>query len=178
MSSPTSSAMLARTSSPSSPPSRRRRLLAACMAGIALASGAPASALARDAMGAVRTEVAAPHLGRCAAPGAQAFARTELFFGLSKPGGGVVTEEEFKGFVDLYVTPRFPDGLTLLSGVGQFRDASGTTIVEGSKLLILLYPARGSGDANRAIEQIRSDYKTRFEQQSVLRADDLSCVSF
>ena len=44
--------------------------------------------------------------------------------------------------------------------------------------MILLYPARGSGDANRAIERIRVDYKTLFEQQSVLRADDASCVSF
>lgn len=108
--------------------------------------------------------------------GAEAFARTELFFGLSRPGG-VVPEQDFKGFVDAYVTPRFPEGLTLISGVGQFRDASGTTIVEGSKLLILLYPRRDR-DADRRIEQIRSDYKRAFQQQSVLRSDDASCVSF
>ena len=108
--------------------------------------------------------------------GAEAFARTELFFGLSRPGG-VVPEQDFKGFVDAYVTPRFPEGLTLISGVGQFRDASGTTIVEGSKLLILLYPRRDR-DADRKIEQIRSDYKRAFQQQSVLRSDDASCVSF
>jgi Protein of unknown function (DUF3574) len=107
---------------------------------------------------------------------AEVFARTELFFGLSRPGG-VVTEGEFKAFVDAYVTPRFPDGLTLLSGVGQFRDAGGTIVVEGSKLLILLYPRRDR-EADRKIEQIRRDYKRAFQQQSVLRADDLSCVSF
>jgi hypothetical protein len=107
---------------------------------------------------------------------AEAFARTELFFGLSRPGG-VVTEAEFKAFVDIYVTPRFPDGLTLLTGIGQFRDAGGTILVEGSKLLILLYPRRDR-DADAKIEQIRSDYKRAFQQQSVLRADDASCVSF
>ena len=114
---------------------------------------------------------------RCRADlGADTFARTELFFGLSRPGG-VVTEEDFKAFVDLSVTPRFPDGLTVLSGIGQFRDASGAIVKEGSKLLVLLYP-RQDREAHRKIEQIRNDYKHQFQQQSVLRSDDLTCVSF
>jgi hypothetical protein len=104
------------------------------------------------------------------------FARTELFFGLSKSNGSVVTEEEFQQFVNQEVTPRFPDGLTLLSGQGQFRDSNGTIIKEGSKLLILLYPY--SSDSNNAIEEIRTAYKTAFQQQSVLRTDEQSCVSF
>jgi hypothetical protein len=108
--------------------------------------------------------------------GAESFFRTELFFGLSRPGG-VVSEAEFKAFVDTRVTPRFPDGLTLISGIGQFRGANQTIIVEGSKQLILLYP-RQDAEANRKIEQIRSDYKQTFQQQSVLRADEASCVSF
>ncbi len=104
------------------------------------------------------------------------FARTELFFGLSRPGA-VITEAEFKNFVDAFVTPSFPDGLTLLSGAGQFRGASGTTISEGAKLLILLYPRRDR-DANDKIDKIRDEYKKMFQQESVLRSDDLSCVSF
>ena len=108
--------------------------------------------------------------------GAESFVRTELFFGLSRPGG-VVSEAEFKAFVDARVTPRFPDGLTLLTGVGQFREASQAIIVEGSKLLVLLYP-RKDAEANRKIEQIRGEYKQTFQQQSVLRADEASCVSF
>jgi Protein of unknown function (DUF3574) len=114
---------------------------------------------------------------RCRAGfGAQSFFRTELFFGLSRPGG-VVSEADFKAFVDARITPRFPDGLTLISGIGQFREASQAITVEGSKLLILLYP-RQDAEANRKIEQIRTDYKQMFQQQSVLRADESSCVSF
>jgi len=45
-----------------------------------------------------------------------AFARTELFFGSAKPDGSAVTEEEFSTFLDQVITPRFPDGLTLLTG--------------------------------------------------------------
>jgi hypothetical protein len=32
--------------------------------------------------------------------------------------------------------------------------------------------------ANAKIEAIRSDYKRQFQQESVLRADAVSCVSF
>lgn len=106
----------------------------------------------------------------------ETFSRTELFFSLSRPGG-LVTEPEFQIFVDRFVTPRFPDGLTLLTGTGQFRNGNGVTVSAGSRILILLYPKRDS-DANGKIEQIRTDYKGQFQQQSVLRADDIYCVSF
>ena len=121
------------------------------------------------------TEAARRQEARC--PGeAGAFVRTELFFGLSRPGS-VITEEDFKAFVDARVTPRFPDGLTVLTGSGQFRSANGTIVVEGSKLLILLVPRR-DGEADRKIEAIRRDYQHQFQQESVLRADAATCVSF
>src|SRR5215210_4657517 len=65
---------------------------------------------------------------------------TRLFFGTSKPDGTVVTDEQFKAFIDVHVTPRFPDGLTLLTGYGQFRNSSGAIAKETSLLLILFYP--------------------------------------
>jgi len=85
-------------------------------------------------------------------------------------------EPEFQNFIDTEVTPRFPDGLTVLSGIGQFRDSAGTIIQEGSKLLILLYPFNKK--SNLAVEEIRTEYKEDFQQQSVLRVDEQSCVSF
>ncbi len=108
--------------------------------------------------------------------GADAFTRIELFFGLSRPGG-LITEEDFKTFVDARVTPRFPDGLTLISASGQFRNASGMIISEGAKLLILLVPQRDA-QADEKVETIRSDYRNQFQQESVLRADAATCVSF
>ncbi|NJR48715.1 MAG: DUF3574 domain-containing protein [Leptolyngbyaceae cyanobacterium CSU_1_3] len=104
------------------------------------------------------------------------FARTELFFGLSKPNNGQVTNEEFQKFVDRVVTPLFPDGLTLITARGQFRNSSGEVIVERSRLLILLYPF--SADSSDRVEQVRQAYKTAFQQESVLRVDEQSCVSF
>lgn len=109
-------------------------------------------------------------------PSSKLFARTELFFGLSKPDGTEVQNAEFQQFLNREVTPRFPDGFTVLSGQGQFKDASGAILKERSKLLILLNPIAASN--NQKIEEIRKAYIKAFQQQSVLRADELSCASF
>ncbi len=107
----------------------------------------------------------------------EVWARTELFFGTSKPDGTVVSDGDFKQFLDAEITPRFPDGLTLLTGFGQFRNSDGVIIQEQSKLLILLYPLDDAGASDR-IEQIRDTYESAFQQQSVLRVDSRAGVSF
>jgi Protein of unknown function (DUF3574) len=105
------------------------------------------------------------------APG-EPYKRTELYFGGSRPDGTVITPAEFELFLDKEVTPAFPDGLTWLEAHGQWMGGK-----EESYLLILLYPF-SDRSANRDIEEIRTDYKRQFEQQSVLRADSTDRVSF
>ena len=138
----------------------RRGLLKATLA---VASIAPVSAVAADT---ARHRPAAQEI----------WARTELYFGSSKPGGEV-TESEFTEFVDRFITPRFPDGLTLLTGYGQFLGSNGILIKERSKVLILFYPFQLK-NANRLIEEIRTKYKDKFEQESVLRVDSYTAISF
>lgn len=117
----------------------------------------------------------APH-AECHARGGKAVARTELFFGLARPDGSTVSAAEFQQFIDREVTPRFPQGLTLLTGNGQFRATNGATVRESAKVLILLYPR---DDAHsRHIEAIRAAYVQAFEQESVLRVESGSCASF
>jgi Protein of unknown function (DUF3574) len=104
------------------------------------------------------------------------FMRTELVFGMSRANGPDITEAEFQSFVDDQVTPRFPDGLTVLSGNGQFRDSRGTIVQEKSKLLILLYPFTRA--SSKKVDEIRAEYQGMFQQQSVLRVDEEQWVSF
>jgi hypothetical protein len=103
--------------------------------------------------------------------------RTELYFGSLKPDGSVVSEKKFQRFIDDEVTPRFPDGLTVLTGNGQFRNSAGIILKERSMVLILLYPL-DVADASQKIEQIRAAYKIAFQQESVLRVDSQATVSF
>lgn len=103
------------------------------------------------------------------------FLRTELYFGMNKPDGEI-SEEEFKEFLDKIITPELPDGLTVLSGIGQFKDSQDRIVQEKSKVIILLYPKKIRKEANLKIERIRESYKKRFQQESVLRVDTASLV--
>ncbi|NOK60006.1 MAG: DUF3574 domain-containing protein [Chloroflexi bacterium AL-W] len=105
------------------------------------------------------------------------WAKTELYFGTLRPDGSEIPKEEFDQFLDEVITPRFPDGLTLLTGEGQFRNSQGIIIQEQSYLLILLYP-REDRMASPEIEEIRDLYEETFQQESVLRVDSFARVSF
>src|SRR5215203_4392269 len=60
------------------------------------------------------------------------FLRTELYFGTAKADSSTITEDEWKIFLADVVTPRFPDGFTVLTGYGQFRDSGGKIVRENS----------------------------------------------
>lgn len=107
----------------------------------------------------------------------EVWSRTELYFGSEKPDGSEVTQREFRKFVDEQVTPYFPDGLTVLTGYGQFRNAAGVIVKEQARVLILFYPLK-TKNANKNIQTIRDAYKCYFQQESVLRVDSLALISF
>ncbi len=95
--------------------------------------------------------------------------RTELYFGRVSP-------VDWDGFLAEVVTPRFPDGLTWYDTHGQWQNPSGIVTREDSCVLILLHAPTPEKD--RSVQEIRAEYKTRFRQQSVLRADQAVTASF
>jgi Protein of unknown function (DUF3574) len=103
---------------------------------------------------------------------ASPFIRTELYFGRNKPDGAEVSRKDFDEFLSGFVTERFPEGLTVLTGRGQFLDSDGEVERERSVVLILLYPVSARNEKSVKIDEIRDEYKKRFLQQSVLRVDD------
>ena len=108
---------------------------------------------------------------------ADKFYRTELYFGTDKPGGGKVTAEDWDKFLEAEVTPRFPDGFTVLEGYGQFKDSAGKIVREASIILVLFYPKKTREAVNLKIEELRANYKKQFNQESVLRLDYLKSVN-
>jgi hypothetical protein len=111
-----------------------------------------------------------------ACPADRIMNRVELVFGTAKASGGIVSDDDWNGFLESEVTPRFPDGLTVLRALGQWRNATGKIEKEASRILVILH--RPAENADRRIESIRAIFKTRFEQESVMRIDAASCVSF
>jgi hypothetical protein len=96
--------------------------------------------------------------------------RTELFFGLNKEHGGIISDGEWKQFVDEMITPRFPDGFTVIDGAGQYLDTAHQLTCEHSRIVIILHD--DSALSTSAIEQLRRVYKSRYDQESVLRVDE------
>ena len=105
------------------------------------------------------------------------FRRTELYFGRSKRDGSIVTDEEWTKFLNDVVTPRFPDGFTVLDGTGQYRDKTGTIVKEPSKVLIFLYSRKTRKISSARIDEIRAAYVKLFSQESVLRLDFRTSVN-
>ena len=108
--------------------------------------------------------------------GSDRYAEYQLFLGRSTGDGGEVSEEQWAAFLAETVTPRFPDGLTVLDAAGQWRDSAGAIQRERSKLLWILAPP--GDEARRLIDEISGEYKRRFQQESVLRILGSACASF
>jgi hypothetical protein len=112
-----------------------------------------------------------------ACPAGQDYVRTaQLFFGRNVGDEPKVTEADFRRFVDEELTPRFPDGLTVLDGGGQWRGDANRMVREASKVVLIVLPK--GRDAAPKIEAVRSAYKSRFHQDSVMLMTQASCVSF
>lgn len=140
------------------------RALGALVLSFALAGCATAPALAPDAPGP-------------ACPTGQEARRTaQLFFGRDVAERATVSEADFRKFVDEELTPRFPDGLTILDGGGQWRGDENLLIREAAKVVLIVLP-KGHGVPGR-IEAVRNAYKARFRQDSVLLITQAACVSF
>ena len=91
-----------------------------------------------------------------------------LFCGRMIPGGGAVSDDEWNVFVRDVVTPRFPQGFTVGSAHGQWRDrATGETVREPVMIIEILHPL--SPEIDRKIEEIADEYRRRFHQDAVLR---------
>ncbi|NOT39428.1 MAG: DUF3574 domain-containing protein [Alphaproteobacteria bacterium] len=114
--------------------------------------------------------VAAPACGL-----GQAMVETQLYFGMSKPSGALVSEREWQAFVAAEIAPKFPEGFSVLDGAGFWRDAkTQKTISEKSKVVVRMH----DDNADAAIGEIVAAYKTQFQQDAVMRVDRPVCAQF
>ena len=109
------------------------------------------------------------------APGRAMF-RTELIFGLSREDGEAISEKQWQQFVDDAVAVWFPNGFTIIDGVGRWRNLSGKIVDERSKILLILH--EGDEKTMRKLDEVRSLYGQRFGQQAVIRESTRVWVAF
>lgn len=97
------------------------------------------------------------------------FVETDLYFGRSIPDGNQVTEAEWESFVQSQIGQAFPNGFTVMTARGAWKDTKGVTIYEPSMLVRVIYKTNQQLD--RRIDSVRSAYQRLFRQESVMRVD-------
>jgi hypothetical protein len=97
--------------------------------------------------------------------------QTNLYFGLTDEDGTTISEEAWRTFVFEEVTPRFPDGLTVIDAYGQSNPPASVAAMEGryTKILILVHPDTDA--AAKAVAEVKAAFMIRFERDSVFHTD-------
>jgi len=118
-------------------------------------------------------------LGACAQPPAactppmKPALHVDLYFGRDT-AKGEVSEADWAKFLAEEVTPRFPEGLSVVEAQGQYREPSGKLTRERTKLLVVVLfdaPAQSA-----KLKDIAVAYARRFDQQTVFRVERPVCA--
>ena len=109
--------------------------------------------------------------------GGELWQEYRLFMGRGSGGAEVVSDQDWATFLADTVTPRFPDGLSVIDVAGQGTSADGTIEQERTKMLLVLVPPGDETALNR-MNEIGAEYQQRFTQDAVLRVITPACVAF
>lgn len=112
----------------------------------------------------------APKVAGC--PAGQAQLQTAQFFLGAK--AATPNDRDISRFVDQEVTPRFPDGVTVVDGGGQWKGSENRMIREASKVVLIVLPTTADGPTR--VEAVRTAYRTRFKQEPVVVLPPAACV--
>lgn len=88
-----------------------------------------------------------------------------------------VSNAAWMRFVDREITPRFPEGLTVVDAAGQWRDTkTGGVVREPSKIVTIVLSDPEKQQA--ALDAVIDAYKKKFRQQAVGVIFRPACISF
>jgi hypothetical protein len=115
--------------------------------------------------------------GACVLPTQKPMIDVDFYFGRDIAARAAVTDAEWQDFAAREITPRFPDGFTVLDAQGQWRNPeSGTVKREASKLVRVIAP---DGDNLSArVEAVSLAYRQRFHQDAVGVVTTPVCAAF
>lgn len=97
----------------------------------------------------------------------------QVFLGAKAPTK--VNDRDLRRFVDKEVTPRFPDGVTVVEGGGQWKGADNRLMREAAKMVLIVLPTGGDGHAR--VEAVRAAYRVQFKQDPVVVVPPPACVA-
>jgi hypothetical protein len=111
-----------------------------------------------------------------ACPSGQQRLRTAELYFRTDPDGAPLSDRAFRSFVDKELTPRFPDGLTILDGGARWRGPENQMMREAAKVVLVVLPQKG--DAGPRLDAVRAAYKARFRQETAMQVALPACMPF
>lgn len=103
----------------------------------------------------------------CTEPAGPGLVEYDLYMGMSIKGRSPVSAKEWQQFLDDSVTPRFPEGISVVDVGGQYLyEGAQKPARENSKLLILVY--EDTPEVEKKVRAIVHDYAVKFSQESVM----------
>lgn len=102
---------------------------------------------------------------------------TNLYFGQTKPNGGVVSEKEWADFRQQYISRVFKEGSSVMSLSGNWYDTAAQKLITEPTYMVSYY-YKYSPELSAQVDSLRYWYKNIFQQQSVLRVDRTVKASF
>lgn len=100
-----------------------------------------------------------------ACPAGQEYLRTAQLFLGRRGAAPYVSDASLQRFVAVEVVPRFPDGVTLMDGGGEWRGSENVLIREAQKVVHIVLPRRGADDQLKAA---RAAFEREFGADPVL----------
>ena len=119
----------------------------------------------------------APGGASCLLPQQRAMLQIDMFFGRSIEGRGPVSDGEWEDFARRVITPRFPDGFTVLDGHGQWMDPA-TRSIDGEPSKMVRIDTVAGADTALRVQAVADAYKAAFHQYAVGIATSAVCAAF
>lgn len=113
--------------------------------------------------------------GRECPKGMEPVTEFRLFFGLTDKDGKVVSEDQWRQFLADTITPRFPAGLTVFDGRGQWLPPSGKLQREPVKV-VLIAASEDPAQLKKRVDEISAEYAKRFNQYAVFLIAGSACA--
>ena len=106
----------------------------------------------------------------------QKYLESDIYFGLKKDNGQVISNNEFNKFRNQVIVKKFRSGFTIINAQGSWASKKVGIVSEPSKILIVIY--KPTQKNKKQIKSIAKKYKKKFNQESVLVVTKSVSVKF
>jgi len=102
----------------------------------------------------------------CLLPSQTKMLLVDLYFGRDIAGRAPLTNAEWTSFARAEITPRFPDGFTVIDAHGQWLDPGTHTIGAEASIMVRI-AAPETADLGTRVDAVANAYRKRFHQLAV-----------